>query len=1214
MSFRSSFSPQSPFLHRTYPVLLILLLLSGGAANAAVPSPPGAESDLAARATGEQLGHRLAVPMRSTQIPDGPQADAWKRFEEAVGLSRESAERAFFDERTGRPEIVELSVPWIPGAGNDLVAGAQVEGHDTLATLEALGRSWIDSYSDLAGITSTELVLDEAASQGVGPFTDSQGTTRHRLWHLAFDWAPHGLPVEGARVIFRVNHGNLVHWEMKNITSALDVPRADIPALLVSSADTRKALHSYLGGDRKADLELQPGDLKLIATSPQNKVGAGAPVYEGTFGRGIEYRLVREHSFKVPGDSEVWEGLVDARTGQVISFRGTAVHNVAKGKVRPNGSLTTETSMDFPLVDYRRSPVLFADEDGQFTSSVANRSFMQGKEIEMDDVCGPIDFSTPVGDLDFGGAANPFSNDCNSTAGPTDGNTSASRTSYFWANDILKRIKDFIPGFTWQAGSATGPLTIEVNRDEGVCLGQYFEAPDHKIEMSRDVPRCNNAGENVTHILHEVGHAIDFTDGSHPGTDGGSGEGYADIVAFLHTEDACNGRGAAFADGCGAFMNYTCSAGCDGFREADWQLHQPPVPHTPETNLACQNWGGGWIGPCGKLPHCEMPPAVESVWDLIQEFILAGDPQSVAFDRLEDLFYSTRPTAGSMFTCSFAQTTREGGAIAGSLYHSFRAYDDCDGDPSNGTPNAEAIFTALSRHEIAVGTASDPANQDNDCSASVTVTEPASGDHWTIGNGRFIRWTTDGVAGNVRIALSRNGGAFQTLFANTPNDGVQSWLVTGPVADTAVVRVSSVADPGVFDDSEAFSITVAGFVIDSTGDAGDANLKDNACATAGSVCTLRAAIEQANASIGQQRLTFALPGGNTFQPASPLPTVTDPIHIDGNTQTPQGVVEIDGSSAGASVDGLLVTAGGSEIGGLVINRFDGNGIHLSGGSGNIIERNRIGTDQSGLLDRGNTLAGVQVSNSADNIIGALRPGGGNVLSGNRFGLRLTGSGSSGNLIFGNTIGLSVYNQGPLGNDRHGIVIVNGASRNVINDGVPRGVIIRDMTANFIAHNGRDGISVLGGTRNDIYANRIFDNGGLGIDLSNDGVTPNDAGDGDSGPNNLQNFPVILNVDVQATKTVITGTLDLGFGFDQSFLIDVYANTACDPSGHGEGERHYKPFTLTTQPNGDWTVEVLTLFQPGEAVTATATRLESTSEFSACFTVPTPPTQPGPADS
>ena len=59
-------------------------------------------------------------------------------------------------------------------------------------------------------------------------------------------------------------------------------------------------------------------------------------------------------------------------------------------------------------------------------------------------------------------------------------------------------------------------------------------------------------------------------------------------------------------------------------------------------------------------------------------------------------------------------------------------------------------------------------------------------------------------------------------------------------------------------------------------------------------------------------------------------------------------------------------------------------------------------------------------------------------------------------------------------------------------------------------NGGDGVEVAGAlsVENTIRSNSIFGNGGLGIDLGTSGVTPNDPDDPDSGPNDLQNFPVL----------------------------------------------------------------------------------------------------------
>jgi hypothetical protein len=140
-----------------------------------------------------------------------------------------------------------------------------------------------------------------------------------------------------------------------------------------------------------------------------------------------------------------------------------------------------------------------------------------------------------------------------------------------------------------------------------------------------------------------------------------------------------------------------------------------------------------------------------------------------------------------------------------------------------------------------------------------------------------------------------------------------------------------------------------------------------------------------------------------------------------------------------------------------------------------------------------------------------------------------------------------------------------------------------------------------GTGNTIIGNAIYANGEFGIDLDGDGVTPNDPGDGDSGPNRLQNFPVLTSIGVRANTTV-RGTLNSTPG--RQFRIEVFSNTACDSSGNGEGET-YLGFVNTATTDGNGNVSFIATFpqpvQPGRFLTATATDLTTadTSEFSSC---------------
>jgi CSLREA domain-containing protein len=69
------------------------------------------------------------------------------------------------------------------------------------------------------------------------------------------------------------------------------------------------------------------------------------------------------------------------------------------------------------------------------------------------------------------------------------------------------------------------------------------------------------------------------------------------------------------------------------------------------------------------------------------------------------------------------------------------------------------------------------------------------------------------------------------------------------------------------------------FTVDSTDDAGDANTGDTTCATAGNVCTLRAAIQQTNAQAGGDVINFSVTGQITL--GSALPQVDQDLTITG---------------------------------------------------------------------------------------------------------------------------------------------------------------------------------------------------------------------------------------------------------------------------------------------------------------------------------------------
>jgi len=291
------------------------------------------------------------------------------------------------------------------------------------------------------------------------------------------------------------------------------------------------------------------------------------------------------------------------------------------------------------------------------------------------------------------------------------------------------------------------------------------------------------------------------------------------------------------------------------------------------------------------------------------------------------------------------------------------------------------------------------------------------------------------------------------------------------------------------------------------------------------------------------------------------------------------------------------------------NVISGNGlsgvlIQDPGANGNRVLGNFIGTDLSGQFDLGNGEDGVFISGGVNNIVGGTTPGAGNLLSGNGLSGMEIWANASGNVVQGNLIGTDVTGANGLGNTQHGIYFQNSA-RNTVG-GTAAGA------ANIIAFNQLDGVFVESGTNNLIRANSIFSNSGLGIDLGADGVTVNDATDGDVGANNLQNFPALTAALANPDgSTTISGRL-LSRP-NASFTIEFFSNLICDPSGNGEGQQPLGLTNVTTAANGsNYFVLTFTNTIPvGHFITATATdAATNTSEFSACVeVVPAPPSPP-----
>ncbi|MDJ0962137.1 MAG: DUF2341 domain-containing protein, partial [Acidimicrobiia bacterium] len=348
------------------------------------------------------------------------------------------------------------------------------------------------------------------------------------------------------------------------------------------------------------------------------------------------------------------------------------------------------------------------------------------------------------------------------------------------------------------------------------------------------------------------------------------------------------------------------------------------------------------------------------------------------------------------------------------------------------------------------------------------------------------------------------------------------------------------------------------------------------------------------------------------------------INISGSNQVLGNYIGVDatGSAAlGNSGNGVTIQGGasGNTVGGSTAahrNVISGNtsyGIDVVGvgTDSNTVLGNYIGTDPAGTADLGNGSDGVAIRDGAQlNVVGGTNAGDRNVISGNdNDGVWITGTGTEQNVVEGNWIGAAADGSS-LGNSYHGVAVEFGAANNLVGGTTA-------AAGNRIENNAWDGIAINGGngTGNAILRNIIVGNIGLGIDIDNDGVTPNDPGDGDTGDNDLLNFPVITSAVIAAPWITVDYDIDAPAG---DYLVEFFSNpSGIDPSGHGEGEAYEYGDTIS-HPGGAASYTAVFSGFVGDELTATLTHdagptYGSTSEFSAAATVVLPNSAPSASD-
>jgi hypothetical protein len=321
------------------------------------------------------------------------------------------------------------------------------------------------------------------------------------------------------------------------------------------------------------------------------------------------------------------------------------------------------------------------------------------------------------------------------------------------------------------------------------------------------------------------------------------------------------------------------------------------------------------------------------------------------------------------------------------------------------------------------------------------------------------------------------------------------------------------------------------------------------------------------------------------------------------------------------IGGTNTTVGGATAGaGNVISGNGGSGINFESSTGIflgvVIEGNFIGTDAAGNVDLGNDQRGVRLNGFKNARIGGTSNASRNIISGNaKDGIELFFS--QGISVQGNFIGVKADGTTRLTNDRHAVFLTNQTDTTTIGGGTP---VIGQCNApcNVIdAGESGDAVAMIGTNPPNLSEQPNAPEGGspqnqfnlvlnilfkkhvtdplsrfFTIDLNDDGFTPNDPGDGDTGVNNLQNHPDVnncsnsFNLSTNLVDFQCTGNLNsnAGTNFNLDFYLNVFNGLTVTQNYVGS-----QSVTTNAQGNAPFTFNFTTAITNGSSISAITRR-------------------------
>ncbi len=700
---------------------------------------------------------------------------------ERLGVAPQAA---FLDPRGGRWGTLLPAEPLLPGdgAGNEL----SWEGLGTARPEEgpALEQAAWSALRRYLAAHRTSLRLDPA-ELAPGRVTVHDAGDRIQI-HAPR--AVGGVPVRGSFVNAVLSHGNLVllgasHWGTVEVATA--------PTLTADAA--RSVLERHLAPHWPSSYRQRPRLLIL-------PLAAGRDPRAATPGEGYRHRLAWALTPDFAADPGTWEALVDAHSGELVSFDDTnhyvstrsvvgGVYPVSNDGAVPDGVEQPGTPMPFADLVHGGG-TLTTDAGGNAPVCVGGtiQTALDGPYLAITDACGAI-AEASAGDLDLG-AGPGIDCDVPDPGVSSPGNTHASRTAFHELNRAAEGARSLLPGNTWLAAQLGALVNLpDFGIPEFNCNAFWDEVTLNFFDSGEAAPGvvCTNTGELAGVLDHEWGHGLDDNDALP--TISNPGEGIADVYAALRLEESCIARGF-FLSGSSCGEDDPCTD-CDGVRDLDWAQHQSGLPHDVAwIDAHCEPPILGDAGPCGGGVHCEGFVVGEAIWDLTHRDLTAPPfdlDSDTALELATRLTYLGAGAVGNWFQCVDGSGQGDGCNADGG-YLNYLAIDDDNGNLTDGTPHMEAVHAAFDRHGIACPS---PAVANAGCAgapaaAPAVVAIP-------LDRGAALDW--EPVAGAARYRIYRTEGVHGCAFGKvmvgetTASEFVDGSLLNGRETFYVVVPV-----------------------------------------------------------------------------------------------------------------------------------------------------------------------------------------------------------------------------------------------------------------------------------------------------------------------------------------------------------------------------------------------------------------------------------------